>query len=934
MIITSKLFEAYLKCPTKCWLISQGETGLGNTYSDWFGVKNETYRSEAVNLILDELPQNVCVLSPPEQVNLKSATWRVTVDILAQANSMESRLHAVERIQFGNVGKIDQFIPICFVFTNKINQDDKLRVAFDALILSETLGREVNHGKIIHGDSHITAKLNTANLIGNVKKQIKSISELLSDPAPPDLVLIRYCAECEFQQKCRQMALEKDDLSLLTSMTRNERNQYRSKGIFTVNQLSYTFRPRRAPKRAKNPTNKHYPALQALAIREKTVFIHGTPNYPESKIQIYLDIEGMPDHDSYYLIGALVVSADHEKFHSYWANNESEESVIFTKFINMVSAMSDYTIYHYGDYEKLALSKMRQRLPEILHKSVDEILNHSVNILSLVYSHFYFPTYSNGLKDIGKILGYEWSMPVTGLDTIIWRTCWIQSKDKKAKTNLTFYNEDDCKALKLLYDFVINSKDPDKLLETGLPKTNFTQDILKSRPHWQLFAPRTYAIEDFKHISKCAYFDYQREKVFIRTASHIKALKKKKQCQCHKKPTRPNEVVNIEATTCTSCQSQRIKKLKDMSHDVIDLKFSKGGIRKCLTQFILHRYKCLECNKLFSSEAGLSSPLLRYGHGLDSWCVYLNNVCGLSFSRIKKSLGDAFGLYIPKDPSYRAKRRIREFYDPLYAQILQALLAEPVIHVDETTVTLRQQQKGYVWVLTSLDKVYYFYQPSRETFFIKEMLISFKGILISDFYTGYDSIPCEQQKCLIHFMRDLDDDVLHNPFDNELKVMAQEFGVILNRIINTIDKYGLKKRHLQKHKKDVLHFLAQLSKADYSSEIANKYKKRFEKSGKKMFTFLDHSGVPWNNNNAEHAIHHFAKHRSHADGLFSKQTLDEYLVMATVFETCEFNNVNVLQFLLSKVNTLDGLLQMARQKPRRSAPILTEAQVVFDSADS
>ena len=83
-----------------------------------------------------------------------------------------------------------------------------------------------------------------------------------------------------------------------------------------------------------------------------------------------------------------------------------------------------------------------------------------------------------------------------------------------------------------------------------------------------------------------------------------------------------------------------------------------------------------------------------------------------------------------------------------------------------------------------------------------------------------------------------------------------------------------------------------------------------------MFTFLDHDGVPWNNNNAEHAIRRFAKHRRNADGMFSEQTLEEYLVLATIFETCEFNNINVLKFLLSKVNTLEGLQQMARRKIR------------------
>ena len=259
-----------------------------------------------------------------------------------------------------------------------------------------------------------------------------------------------------------------------------------------------------------------------------------------------------------------------------------------------------------------------------------------------------------------------------------------------------------------------------------------------------------------------------------------------------------------------------------------------------------------------------------------------------------------FARYIrplfPIDTLYRAKGRIRDHYNPLYAEILQGILTDAVVHVDETTVRLRQQQKGYVWVLTSMDKVYYFYRPTKRDVISQEMLAPFSGTLISDFYTGYDSLPFSQQKCLIHLIRDIDDDVLRNPFDNELKVMAQEIGILLRSIVSTIDKYGLKRRHLLKHKKEVLRFLAHLSKTNFTSEIVIKYKKRFDKSGAKMFTFLDYDGVPWNNNNAEHAIHRFARHRRNADGRFTEETLAEYLVIATVFETCEFNKVNVLQF--------------------------------------
>ena len=66
-------------------------------------------------------------------------------------------------------------------------------------------------------------------------------------------------------------------------------------------------------------------------------------------------------------------------------------------------------------------------------------------------------------------------------------------------------------------------------------------------------------------------------------------------------------------------------------------------------------------------------------------------------------------------------------------------------------------------MLASMDKVYYFYKPSREGSFLQEMLHSFSGVLISDFYTAYDSLNCEQQKCLVHFVRDIDEDRAQEP---------------------------------------------------------------------------------------------------------------------------------------------------------------------------
>jgi len=49
--ITSHLFEAYLKCPTKCFLRSHGEAGTGNAYADWVRIQSESYRRNGIKCL-------------------------------------------------------------------------------------------------------------------------------------------------------------------------------------------------------------------------------------------------------------------------------------------------------------------------------------------------------------------------------------------------------------------------------------------------------------------------------------------------------------------------------------------------------------------------------------------------------------------------------------------------------------------------------------------------------------------------------------------------------------------------------------------------------------------------------------------------------------------------------------------------------------------
>ena len=147
--------------------------------------------------------------------------------------------------------------------------------------------------------------------------------------------------------------------------------------------------------------------------------------------------------------------------------------------------------------------------------------------------------------------------------------------------------------------------------------------------------------------------------------------------------------------------------------------------------------------------------------------------------------------------------------------------------------------------------------------------------------------------------RDLNEDLSKQPFNEEMRELAQDFTNLLKPIIDSVDRFGLRAYHLRKHKHSVNRFYEALSQRDYQTEVAAGYKKRFERNTGKLFTFLDHDGVPCNNNNAEHAIKAFVRLRSSIGGKSSPKGIRDYLVLLSISETCKCKEVNFLHFLQS-----------------------------------
>jgi len=306
-----------------------------------------------------------------------------------------------------------------------------------------------------------------------------------------------------------------------------------------------------------------------------------------------------------------------------------------------------------------------------------------------------------------------------------------------------------------------------------------------------------------------------------------------------------------------------------------------------------------------------------YGRNVVGTVTYMLIELCMTQRSIASGLNKMFRLGIHEHEVYHLKGSASRFYELTRQNILARMRKGGLIHADETSVVIRRK-RAYVWVFASLREVAYFYSESREGDILDTSLNGFAGVLISDFYAAYESVQRPQQKCLIHLMRDLNDAVLDNPYDEEVRGIVTGFARLLASIVLTIDRRGLKRHFLRKHIADVERFYRQSSRTSYKCEAALKLKERFERNRDKLFTFLNHDGVPWNNNNAEHAIKAFARLRRVIEGLSTPKGIEEYLILLSVCQTCKYMGVDFLDFLRSGETDIHAFAESRRGHGQRT----------------
>jgi len=475
MKITMDMIESYILCKNKAYLKLIKRQGHKSNYELFFSELRENVRTCAIEQIRQH-HQDVGL-----NLSLNTAVLRKGKSFLLDSLFEDDKVSLV----FAGLKLIDgpsrlgtfHYIPILFSEYHQVRKPQRIILDLCAFYLTKLQGKSPTIGVVWHGKECRNKRVRLTHDYREIARQMESVQRMVNESLSPKLILNNHCQICEFSQFCHDQALNEDTLSLLRGLKEKEVTRYARKGILTVTQLAHTFRPRRSGKRVPPRNNHHYYALQALAIRDKRVYIFGAPKLLDAPVCIYLDIEGNPDQGFNYLIGMTICKGGENEHFSFWADNKTEECLIFEKFLATVNSYEDFVVFSYGGYERTFLKRMRKQAKRKL--PVDRVLKALVNTLSLIYAHIYFPTYSNGLKDIGSFLGFSWTdRDASGIQSIIWRSIWEDTGDEKWKKKLIVYNMEDCAALKIVTEFVYSVGSKPVLEAISLPNSLNPETVL------------------------------------------------------------------------------------------------------------------------------------------------------------------------------------------------------------------------------------------------------------------------------------------------------------------------------------------------------------------------------------------------------------------------------------------------------------------------
>ena len=276
------------------------------------------------------------------------------------------------------------------------------------------------------------------------------------------------CKLCRWRSVCWKELTATDDLTLIPQLGRSKRDAM-EKQIPTVATLAQSdpdsfISSGRTPFRGVGPDSLE--TFYARAKLQKSLnakpYLKAPIALPSRSRELFFDIECDPMRDFTYLHGFISRQENDnasEKFVSFFCDTvgpDSEERA-FADAVSFMRAAQPATIFYYSKYERTIYRKLQARYPRVCYAEDIERLFDPQNAVDLYFDVVLpateWPTHDFSIKALATYLGFSWrDTDPSGAASIEWFNRWIDRGDASIKQRILDYNEDDCKATRVLLD--------------------------------------------------------------------------------------------------------------------------------------------------------------------------------------------------------------------------------------------------------------------------------------------------------------------------------------------------------------------------------------------------------------------------------------------------------------------------------------------------
>ena len=280
------------------------------------------------------------------------------------------------------------------------------------------------------------------------------------------------CKNCVWYSACLKQLTDSNDLTLIPGLGRSKRDVMIGHiptiaDLAASNPAGFIKGKKKTIFNAIGPDSlEKFIARARLIANKGRAYLSAPLSFPIVEKELFFDIEVDPMRDICYLHGFLertITFETTERFVAFFADEETPESEerAFRDAWAYMTAAQPAAIYYYSKYERAIYRKLRQKYPTVCsEQDIEDLFSSPWTVdlyFDVVLKATEWPTRDYSLKTLAKYLGFAWrDTHPSGAASIEWYDRWVTTRDAAVRQRILDYNEDDCKATRVLLDGIQN----------------------------------------------------------------------------------------------------------------------------------------------------------------------------------------------------------------------------------------------------------------------------------------------------------------------------------------------------------------------------------------------------------------------------------------------------------------------------------------------